>query len=215
MDQFSYLIMVEVPAMGPMHDLIQALQRAYTEGAADGSFQVIVTREPGYMACFLRSVRDGDMQYLLDRVKQGARSLQLAAMHQLAAELSETAGDAARPVIEDLENGDAQILDFNGVLGDTQIAQDGQSHQPADSDEDTDFDDRSKCYQHYHLGTRPDGQIEGTANTNDNLDVGYPSEDAQWPVRYRSREEMERQTGKSHVGISGCQVVVYLDGEKI
>ncbi|WP_425953192.1 hypothetical protein [Ralstonia pseudosolanacearum] len=116
MDTNSYLIMVEVPAMGPIQDLVSALQAGYDEGNVDGQFQVIVTREPGYLVTFLRSVAEDDMQYLRDRMKEGSATLQLAAMHQLAEELKDDVGQFAAPVVEDLLNGDAQIVDFNGVL---------------------------------------------------------------------------------------------------
>lgn len=116
MDEFSYLILVEVPAKGSIEDLVSALQNGYDNGAA-GQFQVVSTREPGYMVTFLRTVAERDLQYLRERVTQGSQSLRLAAMQQLAAELAEGGvGKAATPVVEDLRNGDAQIVDFNGVL---------------------------------------------------------------------------------------------------
>ena len=67
----------------------------------------------------------------------------------------------------------------------------------------------------YHLHTLPGGAIEGTSWTNDNLDQGRYSEEASWPVRYRSREDAERATGKSHTGVSGVIVEVFLDGKQI
>lgn len=116
MDEFSYLILVEVPAMGPMQDLVKALQTGYDNGAA-GQFHVVSTREPGYMVTFLRTVAEDDLQHLHDRMKQGSQTLQLAAMHQLAAELEiGGVGQMANPVVEDLRNGDAQVVDFNGVF---------------------------------------------------------------------------------------------------
>lgn len=116
MDEYSYLILVEVPAMGAMQDLARALQTGYDNGA-DGQFQVASTREPGYMVTFLRTVAEDGLQHLRDRMKQGSQTLQLAAMHQLAAELQDGGvGKMAGPVVEDLRNGDAQIVDFNGVL---------------------------------------------------------------------------------------------------
>lgn len=72
------------------------------------------------------------------------------------------------------------------------------------------------CATHlYHLHTQGDGSIKGIADTNDNLDQGYPTEWAEWPVRYKDYEAMARQTGLSHIGINGCSVEVYLDGQRI
>lgn len=102
--------------MGPMQDLVKALQTGYDNGAA-GQFHVVSTREPGYMVTFLRTVAEDDLQHLHDRMKQGSQTLQLAAMHQLAAELEiGGVGQMANPVVEDLRNGDAQVVDFNGVF---------------------------------------------------------------------------------------------------
>lgn len=116
MNEFSYWILVEVPATGAMQDLAKALQTGYDNGA-DGQFRVVSTREPGYMVTFLRTVAEDDLQHLRDRMKQGSQTLQLAAMHQLAAELQDGGvGKMAGPVVEDLRNGDAQIVDFNGVF---------------------------------------------------------------------------------------------------
>lgn len=115
MDQYSYLIMVEVPAKGPMEDLVKALQLAYDAGAA-GRFEVIVTREPGYMVTFLRSTAEDDTTYLLAQLNDGADTIELAAMRQLGEELKDGVGQAAAAVIQDLLNGDAQVIDFNRVL---------------------------------------------------------------------------------------------------
>ena len=115
MDKFSYLILVEMSAMGPMSDLVAALQAGYDAGAA-GSFQVVPTRQPGYLVTFLRTVADDDLEYLRARLERGSASLVLAAVHQLGAELQHGVRDTARPVVEALLNGDAQVVDFNGVL---------------------------------------------------------------------------------------------------
>lgn len=77
------------------------------------------------------------------------------------------------------------------------------------------FDDGPAARQSYHLHSLPDGSIEGTTWTNDNLDLGVVSEEASWPVKYRSRADAERATGKSHTGISGVIVEVFLDGRQI
>ena len=69
--------------------------------------------------------------------------------------------------------------------------------------------------QVYELESNPDGTIRGTAMTNDYDEDGYLDGTISWPVRYRNREEMIQRTGGSHVGISGIQVTVYLDGHEI
>lgn len=76
--------------------------------------------------------------------------------------------------------------------------------------------DDEPCARHsYFLRTREDGSIVGDAETNDDLDQGVPTEWAQWQVRYRSYDDMRRQTGLTHVGCNGCRVQVYLDGKQI
>lgn len=67
----------------------------------------------------------------------------------------------------------------------------------------------------YHLRTEADGRVTGRAWTNDNLDRGYPSEEADWPVSYPNRESALHQTGGSHRGCNGCVVDVFLDGHLI
>lgn len=67
--------------------------------------------------------------------------------------------------------------------------------------------------QTYHLHTHTDSAIAGLCWTNDNLDRGYPNEEADWPVRYRDFADMQQSTGLSHVGASGVVVEVWLDGE--
>lgn len=71
------------------------------------------------------------------------------------------------------------------------------------------------AFQTYTLYTGEDGSITGTAFTNDNNDWGTPNESASWEVRYRDRTDMEKQTGKTHVGLSGVRVEVTLDGVRV
>lgn len=47
----------------------------------------------------------------------------------------------------------------------------------------------------YVLHTASDRTVSGRAWTNDNLDSGYPSEDADWPVRYADRASAMKSTG--------------------
>lgn len=54
-----------------------------------------------------------------------------------------------------------------------------------------------------------------TEFTNDNLDLGYPSEFATWQSEYPDLESALKRTGKSHTGISGILVEVFLNGIKI
>lgn len=115
MDQFSYLITVEVPATGTIQDLAKALQEAYDDGA-DGFFKIIATTQPTYLVIFLRTTAEDDMEYLRERMTEGSETLHLAAMHQLGQELQLSAGDVAKPVVDVLLAGDAQIVDFNVVL---------------------------------------------------------------------------------------------------
>ena len=92
------------------------------------------------------------------------------------------------------------------------IDEEAMEGTPADEQRDN---DGPHAWQTYHLHSNPDGSIVGRVSTNDNLDHGVPSEDATWDVRYDNRAAMEHGTGKSHVGISGVVVQVFLDGRKI
>lgn len=67
----------------------------------------------------------------------------------------------------------------------------------------------------YVLHTGSDGSISGTAWTNDNLDLGYPSEEADWPVRYADLAGALKSTGGTHRGVNGCHVQVLVDGVDI
>jgi len=67
----------------------------------------------------------------------------------------------------------------------------------------------------YVLHTGAGGVITGRAWTNDNLDLGYPSEDANWDVSYKNKESAIKNTGGSHIGVNGCEVEVTLDGQNL
>jgi hypothetical protein len=90
------------------------------------------------------------------------------------------------------------------------LADDVEEPTPPDA-----VEDGPAAKQIYRLNSRADGSIEGVVWTNDDLDHGVPSEDATWDVRYASFDAMAKATGKSHIGISGVRVEVYLDGQKI
>ena len=68
--------------------------------------------------------------------------------------------------------------------------------------------------QVYTLRSGPGGRITGQCWTNDDEDTGYPSTEARWPVSYPSEAEALRQTGATHVGISGVEVEVSIDGRR-
>lgn len=105
----KYYIAVEVEAAGPIADLATSLQRAY-DGGASGDFQVLVTRAPTYMVIFERNVAD-DAEYVSIRANTPDVSIEVAAMKQLAAELFDAA-PVAQPVIDVLNEGDAQCFDY-------------------------------------------------------------------------------------------------------
>ncbi|MHB8564228.1 MAG: hypothetical protein ACYDDA_09865 [Acidiferrobacteraceae bacterium] len=76
-------------------------------------------------------------------------------------------------------------------------------------------DHEELVYSEYDLHTLPDGRIAGRCCTNDNLDLGCPSEYAEWEITYRNRTDCLRTTGGCHVGFSGHRVTVTLDGERV
>ena len=75
----------------------------------------------------------------------------------------------------------------------------------------------AQALQNYHLHTSQDGSVAGTVWTNDDLDRGYPTEDATWKVKYPSVDAALSTSGAgiSRVGISGVVVRVYLDGKEV
>lgn len=84
------------------------------------------------------------------------------------------------------------------------------------ADETSGSEERGQeAIQRYTLYTAPDGSITGTTWTNDNFDRGFPNESASWEVSYRDRADMEARTGKTHFGVSGVRVEVFLDGEPV
>ncbi len=52
-------------------------------------------------------------------------------------------------------------------------------------------------------------------STNDNLDRGYPTEHAAWYCDFKDVESALKHTGRSRFGVSGIEVTVRLNGEKI
>jgi hypothetical protein len=112
----KYFIAVETASTCAMFDLVAALRHAY-DGGADGAFNILVTHEPSYMVMFERDSQ-ADAEYIYDRCFNRNVSIEVAAMHQLAAELMDGgAGDLAQPVIDTLNSGDAQVFDFaNGAI---------------------------------------------------------------------------------------------------
>ena len=73
----------------------------------------------------------------------------------------------------------------------------------------------SGAYEIIEGWSRPDGQIEVQVSTNDNLDLGYPSEYSQWSYVCKNREAFDKRCGKSHYGCSGIKVMVMLDGKEV
>ena len=83
------------------------------------------------------------------------------------------------------------------------------------------YDDEEPCepeepptWQRVVGHTREDGRVMAYVSTNDNLDLGYPSEYASWTTRYSSAESFRQHAGYTRVGILGCRVTVTLDGEE-
>lgn len=70
-------------------------------------------------------------------------------------------------------------------------------------------------WQKYEGWTLPDGSILVRCETNDNRDLGCPSEWAQWELTCKSRMDFDRICGVSRTGCFGTKVDVYLDGQKL
>ena len=77
-------------------------------------------------------------------------------------------------------------------------------------------DPRDRAWQRYDLYTQPDGTIRGEASTNDDNDDGYPDGTVdRWPLKFQNREDALKHFGTCRFGISGIEVEVTLDGERI
>ena len=50
--------------------------------------------------------------------------------------------------------------------------------------------------------------------TNDNLDLGYPSQTDAWTLHFKRVEDALRHAGFSRVGVSGVKVTVTYNGEE-
>ncbi len=70
-------------------------------------------------------------------------------------------------------------------------------------------------YDITHLWTQPNGSLVGTRETNDNDDRGVPGPVETWPVEFKSRLALRQtyQQPSPWVGIGGCRVEIYVDGE--
>ena len=101
----------------------------------------------------------------------------------------------------------------------------GVSENPAELDEQLqddmerdaeEFSEGPAAWSRYYLHTKDDGSIVGRCETNDDGDTGYPGQHADWEVSYRDKANMLKQlSGGSHIGFTGVQVEVWLDGETI
>lgn len=68
----------------------------------------------------------------------------------------------------------------------------------------------------YELYRTPDGGFEGTCETNDDQDRGYPTEYARWGVSYTDEADLLTRThGGCHFGLHGQPVIVRVDGELV
>jgi hypothetical protein len=59
------------------------------------------------------------------------------------------------------------------------------------------------------------GPVLVRMSTNDNYDVGYPSEYASWYCRYATVKDAVKSVGVCRYGFAGCKVDVFLDGERL
>lgn len=85
--------------------------------------------------------------------------------------------------------------------------------EPEDSDVEPEVEEPS-CRSTYDISTRGSGErpIRVDAWTNDNLDAGYPSEDASWTTHWRTLADALRITGYTRYGFYGHRVEVRVNG---
>lgn len=104
----------------------------------------------------------------------------------------------------------AQAPDYCGTC---QAELEAQAEAEAEAAQE-EYEQRNQSRTRYALHTEEGGAIAGNCWTNDNLDAGYPSEDASWDVRYSDLAHALKATGGTHQGI-GAYVEVWLDGRLI
>lgn len=72
-----------------------------------------------------------------------------------------------------------------------------------------------EAWQHYSVSTRPD-EVLVLVKTNDDDDDGYDDgEVTEWPETFPTLAAALKYTGRSRVGVSGVQVLVTVDGERV
>jgi len=70
----------------------------------------------------------------------------------------------------------------------------------------------------YHIingWEQADGSVRVWQETNDDEDRGYPTVQAQWETTCKDAEAFKRRFGVSRIGISGVEVTVSLDGNRL
>ena len=76
------------------------------------------------------------------------------------------------------------------------------------------YDDGLRTWQTYDVVDDGLGGANVHCATNDNLDLGYPSESADWDLHFKRVEDALKHAGRSRVGFSGVVVTVTYNGEE-
>jgi len=79
---------------------------------------------------------------------------------------------------------------------------------------DEEPDEEPEALHVIRITTQDNGKVSMYNWTNDNLDTGYPSEDASWTTTFPSVRDALRSTGGSRYGLA-CRVEVYVDGKEM
>lgn len=90
------------------------------------------------------------------------------------------------------------------------------THLEAYQDEpDEDEPEQARTWHRVDGQVNQDGSVSVHVSTNDNLDKGWPSEQAEWDSSCRSVLAFLKQYGTSRVGCVGCEVTVTLNGTRL
>lgn len=110
---------------------------------------------------------------------------------------------------------DAEDYRDKDAIAEMDDAVDAAYQEQHDAERDEPEDNEPRVYHNYRVETHDDGSATVSQETNDNGDTGYPGEYASWEDHWKSAEKAIKHVGKSRVGCAGCEVSVYIDGEKV
>ena len=84
-----------------------------------------------------------------------------------------------------------------------------------DEELDDVYDDLPVSWMRWDCHSQDDGQIFGRVSTNDDRDAGYPTEYADWEVRYKNMDDFLKHCSNGSGPGVAMRREVYLDGNEV